>query len=212
LATAEGLSEASRSEPPAGWYPDPRGAGRRYWSGREWTNRYSPPKAKSRQFREVYPVNSRVATACAVAQLSAAGLMLGLLGTMVTWWQRSALFDLASGPGHIEKLGPGYLFGPLMILIALPVVRGRAPHVSFTRLYRVRLVTAALLWFAGAAVLIEAASSFGGEKIQAGAYICAAFIAIGLVATLAMWPIGLRVVKVDRAGKAQEASARRLGS
>lgn len=211
MITPEGRLDASQPPPPAGWYPDPHGAGRRYWSGRNWTDRYSPPKAKSPRFREVYLVNSRVRIASAVAQLSAAGLMLGLVGTIVTWWQRSALFNLASSPGHVDRLGPGYLFGPLLIFIALPLVRGQAPRVSFTRLYRARLATATLLWVAGAAALIEAMTRFGGETIQGGAYICAAFLVVGLVATLAAWPIGLPVVKVDRAGKVQQTSTTQPG-
>ena len=27
---------------PPGWYPDPQGAGQRYWDGRQWTEQRAP--------------------------------------------------------------------------------------------------------------------------------------------------------------------------
>ena len=34
---AAALPPASSPGPPAGWYPDPAGAGQRYWDGNSWT-------------------------------------------------------------------------------------------------------------------------------------------------------------------------------
>lgn len=35
--------------PPAGWYPNPQGVGRRYWDGSRWTDEFTPPPAPSRK-------------------------------------------------------------------------------------------------------------------------------------------------------------------
>ena len=32
----------SEDAPPAGWYPDPKGGGQRYWDGAGWTDSFSP--------------------------------------------------------------------------------------------------------------------------------------------------------------------------
>jgi hypothetical protein len=158
--------------------------------------------------RTAYQPNDRVRVASDVATLCAAGLLLGVLGSALTWWDRSALFDLAESSRQVVKLGAGYLFGPLAILVALPLVFGRHRQVALRRWYRSRIVVACLLWISGGVVLVDKVSGLGDEyALQAGAYIAAALIVVGLVATLAMWPRGLREVEVDPAGRVREASA-----
>jgi hypothetical protein len=142
---------------------------------------------------------SDVATLCAVA------ILFGLLGTALTWWERSALFDLASSPLGVVKLDAGYLVGPLAILVALPLVFGRARQVALKRWYRERIAVAALLWAAGIVVLLVKVSGLDSSyDLEAGTYVTGALLAIGLVATLLMWPAGLAEVKVDRAGLVRE--------
>ncbi len=143
---------------------------------------------------------SDVATVCAV------GLLVGVLGSALTWWDRSALFDFAESSRQVVKLGAGYLFGPAAILIALPLVFGRRRQLALARWYRRRIVLACLLWISGGVVLVDKVSGLGAEyTLQAGAYIAAALIVVGLAATLAMWPSGLREVEVDPVGRAREA-------
>ncbi len=40
MTTAE--SQLAPSTPPPGWYPDPSGAGQRYWDGTAWTEHTAP--------------------------------------------------------------------------------------------------------------------------------------------------------------------------
>ena len=47
----------------------------------------------------------------------AAAVLVGLLGTALTWWERSALFDLAASSGDVVKMDTGYLAGPVAILV-----------------------------------------------------------------------------------------------
>jgi hypothetical protein len=149
---------------------------------------------------EVYLADGRVFVANIVAQLSAAALMVGVLGSVFTWGEHSALFDLASSSGEISKPGPGYLFGPALIMIALPVVRPRAPHITFKRLYKARLAIAIVLWLIGAILLIAKATGLDGYTIRAGTYVAGTLLATGLIATVAMWPTGLRTGQADRRG------------
>ena len=143
-----------------------------------------------------------MATVCAV------GLLIGVLGSAVTWWDRSALFDLAQSPLQVVKLGTGYLLGPVAILIALPLVFGRGRQVALRRWYRARLVVSCLLWVSGLVVLVDKVSGLGDEyTVQPGAYIAAALIVVGLAATAAMWPAGLAEVEVDPAGRVRESRA-----
>jgi hypothetical protein len=152
--------------------------------------------------REVYLASGRVYLACIVAQVCAAGLTIGVLGSIVTWDERSALFDLANSPHGISKPELGYLFGPALILIALPLVRHREPHVAYTSRYRSRLAVAAALWIVGLALLLGHLAGLDGEyTLQAGAYVATALISVGLAATLAMWPVGLATGRFDRRGQ-----------
>ncbi len=158
--------------------------------------------------RRAYQPNDRVRLASDVATLCAVGLLIGVLGSAVTWWDRSALFDLAESSRQVVKLGPGYLFGPLAILVALPLVFGRRRQVALQRWYRSRIALACLLWVSGLVVLVDKVSGLdSGYAVQPGAYIAAVLILVGLAATLAMWPSGLRKVEVDPAGRVREAEA-----
>ncbi|MFN8215337.1 MAG: hypothetical protein U0R71_01965 [Solirubrobacterales bacterium] len=158
--------------------------------------------------RLAYRPSTRVRLASDVATLCAVGLLIGVLGSAVTWWDRAALFDFAQSSRQVVKLGAGYLIGPLAILIVLPLVFGRGRQVALARWYRSRLVLASLLWISGGVVILDRVGGLGDEyTLQAGAYIAAGLIAIGLAATLAMWPAGLAVVEVDPAGRVREAPA-----
>ena len=141
---------------------------------------------------------SDIATLCAVA------ILVGLLGTALTWWDRSPLFDLASNSRQVVKMGTGYLAGPVLILAALPLVFGRPGQLALKRLFRARLMLAALLWITGLAVLLAKVSGLEGYTLEAGTFVNGALIVGGLLATLAMWPTGLQVVKVDRGGHVRE--------
>jgi hypothetical protein len=151
--------------------------------------------------RGVYLASTRVYVASIVAQVCAAGLFVGVLGSVFTWDERSALFDLANSPHGISKPQLGYLFGPALILIALPLVRHRRPRVAYTSRYRTRLAIALALWTIGLVRLFTHLSGLDGEyTLQAGAYVATTLIAVGLLATLAMWPAGLRTGLFDRRG------------
>ena len=61
-----------------------------------------------------------------------------------------------------------------------------------------------LLWLVGLAVLLDHLSGLDSEyTLQAGAYVAPALIAVGLLATLAMWPAGLRTGLFDRRGEVE---------
>jgi hypothetical protein len=151
--------------------------------------------------RDVYLAPTRVYVAAIVAQVCAAGLFVGVLGAIFTWDEHSAVFDFANGPHGSAKAELGYLFGPALILILLPLVRHRAPHVAYASHYRERLGAAALLWVLGLVLLVDHLASLEDEyTLQFGAYVAPALIGIGLLATLAMWPIGLRTGLLDRRG------------
>jgi len=154
----------------------------------------------SDQLREAYLPDRRVRLASDVAALCVAGLLIGLLGSGLSWWGRSALFDLASTPLQVVKLGLGYLVGPIAILAATPLVFGRARQLALKRGFKARLVLAALLWLTGLVILIAKVSALDGYTIEAGTYVTGALLVVGLLATLAMWPTGIPVVKIDRNG------------
>lgn len=161
-----------------------------------------------RHLRRAYRPNRRVRLASDVAALCAVGLLLGVLGSALTWWDRSALFDLAESPLQVVKLGTGYLFGPIAILIALPLVFGQRRQLALRRWFRARLLLAALLWVAGFAVLADEVLGLGdGYSLTAGAYIAAALLVVGLGATIAMWPTGLPEVELDHAGREHDLPA-----
>jgi hypothetical protein len=165
------------------------------------------PRAKPGQLRDAFLPNRRVRLASDVASACALGILAGLLTTAFTWDERIPLFELASSPLETIKLGMGYLIGPLLILVSLPLVLGRSRQVALRRRFRTRLALAALLWVAGLVVLVAKVTGLDDAfAITAGTYVTATFLVVGLVATLAMWPTGLRVVKVDRAGIVRDAA------
>lgn len=158
--------------------------------------------------RDAYVPNRRVRLASDVAGICAALLLIGLLGTAFTWWGRSDLFDLASNSRESIKIDTGFLVGPGLILIALPLVLGRSRQVALTRYFRARLAVAALLWLAGLWILfakiVDLDSSY---TLEAGAYVSAGLIITGFIATVAMWPHDLQLVQVDRKGLVREPTA-----
>lgn len=158
--------------------------------------------------RDAYVPNRRVRLASDVAGICAALLLIGLLGTAFTWWGRSDLFDLASNSRESIKIDTGFLVGPILILIALPLVVGRARQVALARYFQARLAIAALLWLAGLGFLFTRMAGLDGSyTFEAGFYISAGLLLTGFVATLAMWPHDLPVVKVDRKGLVREPTA-----
>lgn len=157
--------------------------------------------------REAYVPNRRVRLASDLAGLCAAAILLGLIGTALTWDRHAALFDLASSSRDTVKLGTGYLAGPVLILLALPLVVGRPLQLALVHRYRLRLTLAALLWVAGIAILAAKLAGLEDEQLQAGAYVTAGLLLVGLLATLAMWPRGLETVQVNRKGRVPSPAA-----
>lgn len=161
-----------------------------------------------RQLREAYVPNRRVRLASDVAGICAVLLLIGLVGAAFTWWGRSSLFDLASNSREAIKIDTGFLVGPVLILVALPLVIGRARQVALKRLFCTRLVVAALLWVAGFAILLVRVNNLDASyTVQGGTYTAAGLMLLGLFATVAMWPRDLRVVQVDRNGLVREPTA-----
>lgn len=164
--------------------------------------------AKESQLRDAYVPNRRVRFASDAAGLCAVLLLVGLVGAAFSWWGRSDLFDLASNEREAVKMDIGFLAGPVLILIALPLVIGRARQVALTQWFRARLLTASLLWVAGLVILVAKVTGLDSSySLEAGTYVAAGLMAVGLLATLAMWPAGLAVVRVDRNGLVREPSA-----
>jgi len=164
--------------------------------------------AREPQLRDAYVPNRRVRLASDVAGVCAALLLIGLLGAAFTWWGRSDLFDLASNSLESVKMGTGFLVGPVLILIALPLVVGRARQLALKRWFRTRLALAALLWIAGLVALVVKVSGLDASyDLEAGAYVSAALLVIGLISTVAMWPGDLPVVEVNRKGTLREPTA-----
>jgi hypothetical protein len=155
--------------------------------------------------REAFVPSRRVQLASDVAGLCAVLLLLGLLGAAFTWWGRSDLFDLASNSLESIKIDTGFLVGPILILIALPLVLGRSRQLALTRYFKSRLAIAALLWVAGqGALLTRMAALDGSYSPEAGFYVAAGLMFLGFLATLAMWPGDLPVVKIDRNGMVRD--------
>lgn len=160
------------------------------------------------QLREAYVPNRRMRLASDVATLCAVLLLIGLLGATITWWGRSALFDLASNSLETVKIDPGFLVGPALILITLPLVFGRSRQLALKRYFRARLAAAALLWAAGLVALIVRVSGLDSSyAIEAGTYVSAGLLLTGLLSTLAMWPGDLPVVQVNGKGTVREPTA-----
>lgn len=152
--------------------------------------------------------NRRVRLASDVAGVCAALLLIGLVGATFTWWGRSSLFDLAGNSREAIKIDTGFLVGPALILVALPLVLGRARQLALKRLFRIRLVVAALLWAAGLAILLARVSDLDATyTLEGGTFVSAGLMLVGLLATLAMWPRDLRVVQIDRNGLVREPTA-----
>lgn len=220
---------------PAGWYPDPEGLpGMRYWDGAQWTEHHAAPPAES-PGREVYLFNDRVTTAKVIALLCAVGLLVVAIGGAATYKHVSAPFILAKQEGGLAThvLTPGteeVLFGPpgghlvfntddpwypglllffvapLLIAVALPgAARGFFAFAS-KRTYGPRLALAAAVWVVGIAIVLTKLSSLGrGYATEMGAYISLGLLFVGLLATVAMWPVGLQAARVDESGKLKNA-------
>jgi hypothetical protein len=166
----------------------------------------NPPR--DGQLREAYVPGRRVRVASNVASIAAALLLLGLVGTAFTWWGRSALFDLASNSLETVKIDTGFLVGPALILILLPLVFGLPRQLALARFYRARLAAASLLWTAGLwALAARLATLDSSYSVEAGAYVSGSLLLAGLVSTLAMWPGDLEVVQVNRSGTARDPTA-----
>ena len=164
-----------------------------------------PAEATPAKLRDAYVSTSRMRVGGIVARVCAVGLMLGLLGGIGSL-QDTSVFDMARNEGpfltELKKPPFGFFIGPALILILLPIARGRRPRVFFKRSYLPRIVIANLLWIAGLIALIVEVSSLDSRfTIEAGTYIGTALISVGLLATLAMWPAGLEVVQVDKKGR-----------
>lgn len=156
--------------------------------------------------REVYLATARVYAAALVAQLCAAACFVGVIGAIFTWDETSTLFDFANSPHGISKPELGFLFGPALILVLLPVVRRRGPRVAYAQRYRARVAAAVALWLVGLVVLLIHLSGLDSEyTLQTGAYVATTLISVGLLATAAMWPAGLRSGTIDRRGGVQPA-------
>jgi hypothetical protein len=160
------------------------------------------------QLREAYVPNRRVRFASDVAGLCAVLLLIGLLGTAFTWWGRSDLFDLAGNSLQAVKIGTGFLVGPVLILVTLPLVIGRSKQLALKRYFRIRLALTAVLWLAGLAILVAKVSGLDATyEMEAGTYVSAGLMAMGLISTLAMWPGDLPTVQIDRKGMVREPTA-----
>jgi hypothetical protein len=160
------------------------------------------------QLRAAYRPSRRVRLASDIATICAVGILIGLVGSALTWWDRSALFDLAASSRQVVKMGSGYLAGPVLILIALPLVFGRGRQVALKRWFRARLLFAAALWVVGLLVLVDRVTGLHGYTTEAGTFVTAGLLLVGLAATLAMWPTGLAEVAVDREGRVRETTVR----
>lgn len=150
--------------------------------------------------RDAYVASRRVSIASWIAAVCAAGLLIGLIGSGLTWFDRSALFDLAQNSLGTVKIGLGFLAGPVAILIVMPFVLARPGETALVRLYRTRIIGAVALWIAGLVILVSKVSDLDGYTITAGTYVSAGLLLVGLTATLAMWPHGLKVVAINRKG------------
>jgi hypothetical protein len=173
------------------------------------SDRRGRPKLRTvSQLRDAYVPNQRVRFSSDVAGLCAALLLIGLLGAAFTWWGRSDLFDLAGNSREAIKIDTGFLVGPALILVALPLVIGQARQLALTHYFRTRLVIAALLWLAGLWALVARVLALDSSySPEAGFYVAGGLMLLGFVSTLAMWPSDLPVVKVDRNGAVRESTA-----
>ena len=96
------------------------------------------------------------------------------------------------------KIDTGFLVGPALILVLPLLVFGRSRQLAFKRYFRARLLTAAFLWAAGVVTLIvKVAALDSSYAIEAGTYVSAGLMSLGLASTVAMWPGDLEVVQVN---------------
>lgn len=157
------------------------------------------------KLREAYMPSRRVRLASDVAGGCAALLLIGLLGAAFTWWGRSDFFDLASSSLAAIKIDTGFLVGPILILVALPLVLGRSRQLALKEHFKARLLVAALLWLIGLGLLIARVSTLDSTyTLEAGTYVSAGLMTLGFLSTLAMWPGDLAVVRIDRNGMVRE--------
>lgn len=170
--------------------------------------------------REAFLINDRMRLGSRVAIVAAVLCMVGLVGAVASGTDphKESAFDLARKETSFEikayRPGPGYLVGPVLILITIvPLVwrksaEGRrvASSVLYKDEYRVRLGLATALWVGGLAAAIIAAAVLSSDDytIKGGTFIALALISLGLLGTLAMWPFGTRAVHVDEAGNVSE--------
>ena len=115
--------------PPAGWYQNPAGPGRRYWDGSQWTDHVTgadtaqpaaaapavPAPSELRDLREAYAVNARWKLAYVVGLLCAGAVMVFLVFSF-----GGHSLDLARSSTKFVRPSLGFLLGPLLILIAMP--------------------------------------------------------------------------------------------
>ena len=193
--------------PPAGWYANPEGAGQRYWDGARWIEQHPSSPAQAGKIHDAYVANARIRGAGIIARLCAAFLFAGFVGSLATWGKQNSIFEMASTNTETYRPGPGYVVGPALILLLLPLVRKINPGFAYKRLYRARVVIAALLFATGLAVLaVNLTQLDPGYTTKAGTYIAAALLTVGMVAATTMWPAGLASVRVDRAGRVEGAA------
>lgn len=97
-----------------------------------------------------------------------------------------------------------FFLGPILAAVTLPGAKPRFFTFAYRRTYGARLAVATSVWVAGLAIVLAKLSSLGGSyATETGAYIALGLLCVGLLATLAMWPGGLEVVRVDEAGRVQ---------
>lgn len=187
---AQGPLAARTGPPPASIGPSPAPPG--------------PSPAPAGKIRDAYLANTRVRVGGIAARISALLLLAGFVGSLATWGKENSIFEVASTAIKTYRPGPAYVVAPLLILLVLPGVRKSRPGFAYRRLYRGRVVVAALLFVAGLVVLVVNLGQLDpGYQIEAGAYVATALLVLGLVGTLAMWPAGLKTVRLDKAGRVE---------
>jgi hypothetical protein len=167
--------------------------------------RQGPPQ----KIHDAYLANSRLRVGGIIARITAFFLIAGFLGSLGTWGKEHSIFEMASNRIETARPGIGYVAGPLLILIILPLVRrrvlartGEDHWFAYKRLYRARVVVAALLFFAGLVVLAVNLGQLESDYVvRTGTYVAASLLSVGLAATLAMWPAGLPEVRLDKGGR-----------
>jgi hypothetical protein len=183
----------------------------------------SQPIAKRRvasgKVRDAYLAGSRLRIAGIVARMAASLLFAGFLGSLFTWGKEHSVFEMASNGAETARPGVGYVVGPLLIVLLVPLVRrmplakaGEDPWVAYRSAFRVRIAIVTLLYFAGiVALAVSLVQLDPSYAIKAGTYAAAALLSVGLVAALAMWPAGLPTIRVDKGGRVPDDTPREGG-